>query len=55
MRLMEKDLDIKNKGDDCLMIIKKNEKSLHQKLKNLFSGCFSAKFQFTEEEKSDRN
>lgn len=46
---------IKNKGADYVMIVKKNESSLHKKLENIFSGSFPEKFEFTEEEKTELN
>ena len=47
--------EIRSKDADYIMIVKKNEKSLHRKISNIFSGHFPDKFESTEEEATELN
>jgi predicted transposase YbfD/YdcC len=47
--------EIKNKQAEYIMIVKANEKTLHRKIANIFSGNFPDKFDFTEEENTELN
>lgn len=47
--------EIKKKEADYIMIVKKNEKSLHQKMEKIFSGLYPEDFYFNEVEDTELN